>query len=69
MTDGLLDGGRQGGLDGSYSVTKLSCWCGSHEGVERKSPYESLSSIHILYNQALVGGLTLSNTFDPATQT
>ena len=52
---------------GSYSVTLSGC-CGSHEGFERESPLycRSLSSIHILYNQALVGGL--STSLDPGTR-
>ena len=43
---------------GSYSET-LSGWCGSHEGFERKKTHVGHWALSIiLYNQALVGGLS-----------
>ena len=46
---------------GSYSET-LSGWCGSHEGFERKVLCSPDSPTHILYNQALVGCLSMNAT-------
>ena len=53
-------------VGGAHGVDLAGFALGQVLVLNEKVHCRSLSSIHILYNQALVGGL--SNSFDPATR-